>query len=800
MAQRRNPKYSRQKQKASTNNGLSLMGFLKSLIWLAFNLIFIAAWATAVLCALYAYQITDDVIDRFEGKRWKVPSRVYSDSLTILPGDSLEQIGLIERLKRLKYRRIESGDPAIGEFRIDKDAVQVHLRDFKYPWESARGYWLTIETAGGVVKKLTDHVREREIPAADIEPELIARFFGSQQEDREIVRYNEVSPYLRQAIVAVEDQRFFSHFGFDPFGFTRAMLANLIHMRFSQGGSTITQQLVKNFYLTSERTITRKAKEAVMAFVLEMIYDKDAIFEAYMNEVYFAQEGSISVCGVGQASSFYFGKDVRTLGLADSALLAAMIRSPAGYDPVRKLEKAKGRRDYILKRMAGMGKITEEQAAQASAEEIKVLSRKPGKTIAPYYISFLKKQLEQRYSSDILISEGLSIFTTLDVDLQRKAEKAVREGLVELEETYKHLTKDPGRRVQAALVAIQPQTGFIRAMVGGRDFYQSPFNRAVQAKRQVGSVFKPFVYTTGFYKNYMDHSFDFTPARMVLDEKLVEPLPDTRQWMPHNYGNKYYGMISARKSLEKSLNVATARLALEIGIDDVADLAKNMGIKSELPRLPSLSLGTAELSVLEVAGAYATLANQGTHAEPIAVRDVVDQRGEVLEKKPVEIHRVLPPPVAFLTTNILEGVVNNGTGVRVRSMGFTKPCAGKTGTTNDYKDSWFVGYTPRMLAAVWVGFDDHAIPLNLPGSRAALPIWAKYMIMQAAKTFTAGFEPPEGIVRKKIDPATGKLAVFECPVIMDEYFIEGTEPTEECDAHKDSLLEFFKKKPVGENP
>ncbi len=773
---------------------------IRGFLWFCFNIVFMVVWITAIACALHAYQITDDVIERFEGKRWKIPSRVFSDSLTILPGDSIAQVGLVSRLQRLKYRKIENGDPTMGEYRQGEDVLHVYLRDFKYPWQSARGYWLRVETSKGVVKRLVDHVRDKEIPSADIEPELIARFFGDRHEDREIIRYSEVSPYLKMAIVTVEDRRFFKHFGFDPIGFTRAMLTNIIRLELRQGGSTITQQLVKNFYLTSERTMTRKAKEVVMAFVLEMIYSKDAIFEAYLNEVYFAQEGSISVCGVGQASNFYFGKDVRTLGLADSALLAALIRSPAGYDPVRKLKKAKDRRDHILNSMQEAGLITPDQAAQAVAEQIKVKPRKSGKTIAPYYISFLKKQLEQRYTPDILISEGLSIFTTLDVGTQREAEKAVREGIAELEKKYKHLTEHDGHQVQAAIVVIQPQTGFIRAMVGGREFYESPFNRAVQAKRQVGSVFKPFVYTTGFFKAYQNKDLDFTPARLVLDEKLTEPLSDTRNWKPRNYGNKYYGMISARKSLEKSLNVATAKLALDIGIDDIADLTHKMGIQSDLPRYASLSLGTAELSVLEVAGAYGTLANQGTHAEPIAVRDVVDQKGNVLEKKPVEIHRVIPPSVAFLTTNILEGVVNHGTGVRVRSMGFTHPCAGKTGTTNDYKDSWFVGYTPKILAAVWVGFDDHSIALNLPGSRAALPIWTKYMISHAGKTAKTEFSVPEGIVRKKIDPTTGKLAVFECPVIIDEYFIEGTEPTEECEVHKDSLLEFFKKKALGDSP
>lgn len=769
-----------------------LFGALRSLVWLCMNLVFVGLWLGSIACAFYAYRITDDVVERFEGRRWKIPSRVYSDSLTLLPGDSLEEMGLVSRLERLNYRKIDTGEPDPGEYRLEEGELLVSLRDFSYPWEHAEGYMLSVEFRKGVITRLLDKARDRTLPAAEFEPELIARFFGGQQEDRDLVRYDEVSPYLKMAVVTVEDKRFYTHFGFDPIGFSRAMLTNLIRLRADQGGSTLTQQLVKNFYLSSERTITRKAKEAVMAFVLEMIYAKDAIFEAYLNEVYFAQEGSVSICGVGQASRYYFGKDVRGLGLADSALLAALIRSPAGYNPIKRMKRAKNRRDFIIQKMLDANLITKDQSVSAQAEEIKVLHRKPARTVAPYYIDFLRAKLEQRYGPDILISEGLRIFTTLDVTMQRNAEKAVSEGLAEIKEKYKKAT-DSKHPLQVAMVVIQPQTGFIRAMVGGRDYYKSQYNRAVQARRQVGSVFKPFVYAAGFLRAYQDPNFDFSPATMVLDEALQTPL-DGKKWKPRNYGGKYHGLILLRRALEKSLNVATAKLAMKVGISRIENLAHAIGVTSKLPPYPSLSLGSGELSPLEVAGAYGTLANLGTWAQSLAIRDVVDRKGRVLEKKPVEIRRVLPPPVAFLTTSLLEGVVNRGTGVRVRSMGFRHPCAGKTGTTNDFKDAWFVGYTPKLLAAVWVGFDDHARSLGLPGSKAALPIWTKFMLAQVAKGAPTPFSPPEGIVRKKIDPTTGKLFVYECPDSIDEYFLEGREPTEECEKHKDPLLEFFKKK------
>ncbi|MCB9479552.1 MAG: PBP1A family penicillin-binding protein [Deltaproteobacteria bacterium] len=800
MAKRRATSVSSQRLSLSRKGNSRLGVWVRRLLWIAMEIAFVGALIVAVACAAYAYRITDQITERFEGKRWKVPSRVYSDLLTVLPGDSLGEIGLVPRLQRLSYQDTKAATLSPGEYRVTPEAIDVFLRDFLYPWERAKGYWLRIERQGGTVKRLLDVAQSRELPSAEIEPELIARFFGDHQEDRDLVAIEDVSPHLLNAIVSIEDKRFYHHFGFDPIGFTRAMLTNVVKMRMAQGGSTLTQQLVKNFYLSAEQTVTRKAKEAVMAFVLEQIYTKDAIFEAYLNEVYFAQEGSISVCGVGQASRFYFGEDVRTLGLADSALLAAMIRSPAGYNPSTRMEKAKGRRDYILKLMHENEMITTEQYQNALAEPVQVLKRKPGKTVAPYFIDFLRKELDQRYGPDILISEGLSIFTTLDVQTQRNAESALKDGLIQLEKDYPKLVgkgKDP---VQGAIVVIQPQTGYIRAMVGGRNYYESQFNRATQAKRQVGSVFKPFVYAAGFQRAFEDRDFEFTPATIVIDEPFTLNIPGGKPWTPHNYEREYLGPVTVRKALEKSMNVPTVKLAVNVGIKRVRDTAQAMGIETPLEEYPSISLGAADLAPLEVASAYSTLANQGTHAEPLAVRDIVDAQGNVLEKKPVRIQRVLSPEAAYLTTSLLEGVINRGTGARARGLGFRHPAAGKTGTTNDYKDAWFVGYTPKTLAAVWVGFDDHARSINLAGSRAALPIWTRFMIEQVGKGPAVDFERPEDIIVRKIDPETGLIPVYDCPTIIDEVFLDGTEPTEECDLHKDSIIEIFKKNILPEKP
>ncbi len=793
MANRRPGSASTQRFKQMQRRPMSrIRGFVVGICWWGFNLGFVFALLVILLGGYYAYTVTGPLVERFEGKRWKVPSRVFSDTLTLLPGLSVDEIGLVDRLKRLNYRQTD-GEPAEeGEYRATESRIDIFLRDFRYPWENAKGYKLRVEVGGGIIEKLVD-ISGDELPSAEIEPELIARFFGDQQEDRDLVRVEEVSEHLKNAIVAVEDKRFYHHFGVDPIGFTRAMVTNILHLRMVQGGSTITQQLVKNFYLTSERTFNRKAKEAAMAFVLEMIYDKDAILEAYLNEVYFAQEGSVSVCGVGQASRYYFGRDVRTLGLAESALLAGLIRSPAGYNPTTRVERAKLRRDYILERMAEDKKITETDAELAKAQEIRVLQRTPAKTIAPYFIDFLRSQLDEKYGPDILVSEGLSIFTTLDVQTQHNAEQAMLDGLETLEKENPKLVASNKPPLQGAIIVLQPQTGFIRAMVGGRDYYQSQFNRAAQAKRQVGSVFKPFVYTAGFVRSIEDPGFHLSPSTVVVDEPFSVNVPGSGLWTPGNYDDKYEGEMTVRRALEQSRNIPTVKVAIDVGIPKIIEVAHRMGIDSELPKYPSIALGSADLIPLEVAGAFGTLANEGTHAEPMAVRDIVNPEGKVLEKKPVQIAQAIPPEAAYMTTSILQGAIQRGTGRRAITMGFTHPAAGKTGTTNDFKDAWFVGYTPRLLAAVWVGFDDNR-KVGLPGGSAALPIWARFMIAQFSKSRPVEFASPGKVVKKKVCLASGKLAVYDCPDVIEEEFVEGTEPTQECDMHKDSILEFFKSK------
>lgn len=768
------------------------------LLWWCFELGIWITLAAVVAGGIYAFTIDQDLRTKFEGKRWKLPSHVYSDALTILPGMLLEPSGLVDRLTRLNYQPVDHSPTRPGEYYHSPHGLEVYLREFAYPGEKVPPRLVRLSLAGDAISKIIDLTKNDELVMLEIEPEMIGRFFGQVQEERRIVPWEEIPKSLIWSVVAMEDAAFFRHHGINFKGIFRAGLRGLFNFSFREGGSSITQQLVKNLYLSPERTITRKLKEAVMAVVLEMHYPKEKIFEVYINEIYFGQSGTVSICGLGEAAQFYFGKNPAELTLAESALLAGLIRSPAGYNPRKYVERMKVRRDYILDRLAKMPKamaelgIKKEDLIKAKSQELSVNKHLPPRTIAPYFIDFLRQQLEATYGEDVLQGEGLRIFTTLDVPSQRLAEAAIQQTLAELETNNKTLQVHDDNVLQSAMVVIEPSTGYVRAMVGGRDYKTSSFNRAVQMQRQVGSTFKPFVYTAAFLRAYEDKDFPFTGATLEKDEPF-SIMSGGKPWSPQNYDNKFEGAITVRRALEGSRNVPTARVALQVGIERIIDTSRLMGVTADLPPYPALSLGIAEMSPLELGSAFATLANQGYYNEPIAVRDVVNRDGKVLEKRSVKPRRALPAQVAYLVTHLLEGVVDHGTAAGARRLGLSVPAAGKTGTTNDAKDAWFVGYTPSVLSAVWVGFDRER-NVGLTGAGAALPVWSRFMVGYYRGQKGEAFEPPPGIVFRKICQKTGLLAHYNSTDVEEEAFIEGTEPAAESSADRDSVIDFFRRK------
>ena len=740
----------------------------------------------------YALSVSDEIAQNFEGHRSRLPSKVYSDSLTLLPGQNIEILGLVDRLHRLNYQQTDAKVLSKGEFRVTDKAIDIHLRDFTYPQETERGYWLRIVLSGLGIARLENVTERREIYSAEIEPELIARFFGQQREEREPVTLAETPPTLVNAILAIEDKYFYLHPGVNPVSTVRALASNALHGGGRPGGSTITQQLVKNVYLTHERTVARKLKEMVRAFVLEMIYDKDQILEAYLNEIYFGQSGSVAICGAGEAARFYFQKDVQSLDLAESATLAALIQNPGRHNPRKQVERARRRRDLILSRMLEQNLITREQHDAARRLDIHVATHNPSRTIAPYFVDFLRDQLIDSYTDDVLTSDGLRIFTTLDTSLQGHAERSLQDGITRLEKAYTRLTSDPKNPLQAAILVIQPQTGYIRAMMGGRSYRQTQLNRVVNSRRQPGSIFKPIVYLAGFERSVRDRDFRFTAIDEVADEPFDWTYDNGRQsWSPKNFANHEYGTVTVRTGLEKSINRVTAKLAQKIGLDRVLETAEAIGISQELPPYPSVVLGAIEVSPLEIAQAFTTLAGQGSRSRLFSIRDVVDAEGNVLEKKSVKVRQVVSPQAAYLTTSLMQGVFTRGTATSASRYGFSHIAAGKTGTTSDSRDAWFLGYTPDLLAVVWVGFDKKK-GTGLTGASGALPIWAEFMSKALAGQTDEEFPIPPGVVVVDIDRECGMLANYDSKDVIAEAFLEGTEPTEECPTGKDPIIERFK--------
>ena len=748
--------------------------WLRILLWL---LLISAAAGAAGGGLLYR-----SLVFKFEGARWRLPSRIYSDSLILYPGLDIARVGLLARLDRLGYRAVSRRPDSPGLFHRSGRVLEIFLRDFSFPSGHVDAQCVRIRLEGGIIGEIRDLESGEEFFTLEIESELIAGLFSEIWEERTPVGIDEVPRHLVDAVVAIEDHRFFSHHGVDLFGVARAIRVNIGAGRVLQGGSTLTQQLVKNFYLTAEKSLWRKIVEAVMALMLEATYSKSEILECYLNEIYLGQRGAQGIYGVGEAARFYFGKPVQGLELHESALLAALIRSPGGYSPHRNAARIQKRRDIVLGKMLASGSIGSGEEARARACPIEVGAFVPQHNEAPYFVDFLTRDLKDHFPATALTSQGMRIFTTLDLQAQRAAERAVSKGLDSLEQSYPSLGK--GRAdspLEGCLVALHPQTGHVLAMVGGRDYRASKFNRVTQALRQPGSVFKPFVYCAALQRPGAGTRARFTPATLIEDAPLTVP-DHSGPWSPRNYDGQYRGKVTIRRALEDSLNVPTVRLALAVGLDRISETAESFGLSRTDMVVPSLALGSVEATPLEMASAYSVFANGGVRAWPIAVKKVVDRYGNVLERRSMKVDRVTSPQVAHIITRILEGAVERGTGRGLARYGLAGGVAGKTGTTSDYQDAWFAGYTSDLLALVWIGFDRGG-SLGITGAQGALPIWADFVLASGRATRRSGFMPPPGVVEIDICPESGEMAASGCPDPLTETFLAGIAPTAFCTNH-----------------
>ena len=589
-------------------------------------------------------------------------------------------------------------------------------------------------------------------------------------ERRIFVPLAHVPQALRDAIIATEDKRFYYHWGIDPIGIARAIAQNYRRGRIVEGGSTITQQLTKVLFLTPDKSLERKLKEAVLALELERRYTKDRILEMYLNQVYFGH----GAYGVEAAARTYFGKSVSELNVREAALIAGLPRAPTTYSPFEHGDAAKRRRAVVLRRMVEYGAIEEAEGKRLTRADLGLIPPERRRNTGQYFLEYVEQTLEKKYGADMVFKGGLNVYTTLNPTMQLAAEQALRDGLKALEGRTKGTR--PGEHPEGAIVSIEPQTGYVRAMVGGYDFFRSEFNRAVQARRQPGSAFKPFIYVAALESG-------LTPATQVADEPVSYVVgPSGQVWEPENYDRKFRGPVTLQQALEESINVVTVKVQEQVGLHQTIQVARRFGIKSALGLNPSLALGTSDLTLIELTSAYGGLANQGQWLPPTTIRYVTDPQGGLLEEHLPEPHEAASPEMAYVVTHMLRGVVERGTGQAAKALG--RPIAAKTGTTNDYSNAWFIGYTPRLATGVWVGYDrPRSLGKDETGSRVAVPIWVSFMGKALRNSPREDFPIPDGVVLAPVDLDPSN----ECVRVVTMAFLRGTEPAVACGVRRQAV-------------
>lgn len=703
------------------------------------------------------------------------PTIFYGQPLEIRKDDHPGNLHLVERLNKLFYRQVSGKPSKPGTFSSDKARIRLLLHDAGHNGRSKTSGPVEISLANGRVATIASP-EGNPLDSVRLEPEEIGRLTGPTMEPRLPVPLSDISPSLQKAVIVCEDKRFYSHFGIDVLAVGRALSVNLREKRFAQGASTITQQLARNVFLSPEKTFARKLREMEFALALELRYSKKQILEMYLNRIYLGQAGDRGLYGVEKASRFYFSRHAADLSLEEAALLAGIIHAPNRYSLARNSRAALERRGKVLSRMRQLEMITQPEFEQASAAPVKIHAGVPPAHLSSYFIDYILRITKEELGSERLYHPGYRYYTTLDSFQQTAAEEAVARGLETIEKT----TRPAREPLQAALVAIDPKTGRITAMVGGRSYAQTRFNRAVDALRQPGSAFKPFVLLAALSQSLTKHG-NWTLSTLVSGEPISFSTPEG-MWTPTNFENKQYTNITIRKAIEDSVNTATVRLAADVGFNEVLKTARAAGIVSPLLPVPSMALGSFEVSPLELAYAYATLASGGTRFERFALFSVTTPDGDRLWSGKMKPKQVFDPRTTYLTGYALEGVLERGTAREAKSLHLDFPVSGKTGTTNGNRDSWFVGYTPDIVCAVWVGYDSGA-DTGLTGATGALRIFTRFMRAFYSLSGPPAVAVPDGIERSVIDPESGYLATSLCPRIFPEAYLRSTAPRETCPDH-----------------
>ncbi|HKW19679.1 MAG TPA: PBP1A family penicillin-binding protein [Terriglobales bacterium] len=727
------------------------------------------------------------IAQRFSGPVFANAAKIYARPVSIAVGEKVDLKEIAADLRHAGYSE-KGTQSSMGNYRLTASSIQVQPGPGSYHSPEPA----TIRVSDGQVEGITGNSGSQ-LEAYELEPEMITSLFeGDQRSKREVIHYNEMPKLLVDAVLSIEDRRFFEHNGVNFVRFAEGAWFDLTHQRLKQGGSTLTMQLARGFFLSPQRKIKRKLIEMLIAIELEQKFSKQQIFEFYANWVPLGQRGSFAISGFAEASRAYFNKDIKDLTLPEAALLAGIIQGPSYLSPYRHPERAQERRNLVLDSMVETHAITREQADKAKATPLKLAPPNAEASDAPYFVDLVRETLIGKIPEREMNEQAYRIYTTLDPDLQRAAAQAVESGIKLVDEQVtKRRTKrikvgrgkyetqvESGPQAQVALVAMDPHTGDVLALVGGRNYGFSQLDHAV-AKRPTGSIFKPFVYATAMNTALDGSNPVYTPASILQDEPSTFAYGD-QIYEPRNYKEEYRGDVTARYALAMSLNNATVKMAEEVGYDKVVDLAKAAGITSVKPT-PAMALGAYEATPLEMAAAYTVFANNGTRLSPVLVKSVRNADGDPVMNFSSETRQVLDPRVAYVMTDMMEGVVNNGLAFSaVRGRGFQLPAAGKTGTSHD---GWFAGYTSNLLCIVWIGFDDYS-EIHLTGSQTAAPIWTEFMKKAAELprySDMKAFAQPSGVVDVQLDKLTNLLATPSCPQTYTSAFIVGTEPTSTCD-------------------
>jgi penicillin-binding protein 1B len=730
---------------------------------------------------LHTYVEFSRMIDaRLSGAIFNSPSLVFSAPIQVDVGEAITADAIVEHLREALYSKGKLRGPAFGAYQVTGSRLTVRPGTESFLYDGAyREDPAALDFNGRRLVSITDLSNGQQLNRYLLEPELITTLFGHNRAKRRVVGYDELPPNLKNAILAAEDRRFFSHFGVNVYRILAAAVADIRADSRVQGASTLTMQLARNFFLSPRRTFKRKIEEIMLAMMMEQRLSKEQIFDLYANQIYLGQRGSFSIYGVGEAADAYFNKDVKDLTLPEAALLAGIIRGPNLYSPYKYPRRATDRRNTVLRLMRDDKYISPRQASEAEAAPLGVAARNVGGSQAPYFVDLVKDRLLSRFSEQDLLSQSYRIYTTLDPVLQKAAAAGVLQGMKDVDRELKGRRPAKGLpppgpdEPQVALVALDPQTGEVRALVGGRNYAVSQLDHAV-ARRQPGSTFKPFVYATALTSGVDGTQPVITPSSVLQDVPTTFQFGD-QTYSPKDYKDEYYGFVTVREALALSLNVATVNLAQETGYDKIRDLAIAAGFSPSIAATPAIALGAYDTTPLDLAGSYTIFDNNGSYVKPRLILSVKDTSGHVLFQSQKASHPVLDPRVAYLLDNLLATVIDHGTGEGARARGFVAPAAGKTGTSHD---GWFAGFTSNLICVTWVGYDDDR-QLNLSGARSGLPVWTAFMkdaIELPEYRDVHPFVPPTGVITAPVDPKTLELTAANPLSLPDEVYIDGTQP------------------------